>query len=533
MKQDRNRRRRSEDGIALLIAIFVLLLISVVAIALLVSSGTETALGANYRASSTVYYAALAGLEEARGRLLPKNPNYFGASVISPTTPFPLGQSIYVLNQLTGENVVPWDSSNLYYDNEYQSEFGVPASSASWQSVNSVWNNNALGIPGPIYKWVRITAATEQSLYLDVNSDGVYDHSTPIYYDPAAVNSSGNPAPSLIVTPSPPSTAVQVLQITSLAYLPNGSKKILQYLVAPTGASLSFPAAVTLDGNDIGDPSKPSLPFSVPDLASFSVNGNDQSSPLSPAPPTSPPPAPYTCVPTTAVYGIGYINSSDGSLNDMTIFAVNSGAIHGSSGSSYTGYVGPGVHTLPNVNLVGPGAPAGGPVLATNLLNVYGLNTLASTITQNADIVINGPANQSALPSAMTAANPMTIAVTGDLNLTGWSGAGYGTLLVTGTLTFDPNASWYGVILVIGNGILNSGYEGGGTPGEIAGAVLVARTLDQWNNPLTPSSSPPLSPSFNYNESNRSLGIFYNSCWVQYTLPAGKYQVLSFHEVPQ
>ncbi len=79
MKRDRKIRRRSEEGIALLIAIFVLLLISVVAIALLVSSGTETALGANYRASSTVYYAALAGLEEARGRLLPKSPNYFGA----------------------------------------------------------------------------------------------------------------------------------------------------------------------------------------------------------------------------------------------------------------------------------------------------------------------------------------------------------------------------------------------------------------------------------------------------------------------
>src|SRR5215467_1862321 len=92
-----------QDGVALLIAIFVLLLISVVAIALLVSSGTETALGANYRASSTVYYAALAGLEEARGRLLPRNPNYFGGSVISPYVNFPLGQTLYVINRLPSE----------------------------------------------------------------------------------------------------------------------------------------------------------------------------------------------------------------------------------------------------------------------------------------------------------------------------------------------------------------------------------------------------------------------------------------------
>ena len=124
MNRDRKTRRRSERGIALLIAIFVLLLISVVAIALLVSSGTETALGTNYRASSTVYYAALAGLEEARGRLLPKNPTYFNntdSNFIQ--TPFPLFFTRYVINRLPGDNIVPWDPSNTYYDKEYQSEF--------------------------------------------------------------------------------------------------------------------------------------------------------------------------------------------------------------------------------------------------------------------------------------------------------------------------------------------------------------------------------------------------------------------------
>src|SRR5580658_7676284 len=136
MNKERKTVRRSQKGIALLIAIFVLLLISVVAIALLVSSGTETALGANYRASSTVYYAALAGLEEARGRLFPKNPNYFTGVIL---TPFPLGQTVYMLNRLSGENIAPWDSSNQYYDKEYQSEFNAAASSASWQSVPSVW----------------------------------------------------------------------------------------------------------------------------------------------------------------------------------------------------------------------------------------------------------------------------------------------------------------------------------------------------------------------------------------------------------
>ncbi|MGH9643050.1 MAG: hypothetical protein ACRD3Q_11555, partial [Terriglobales bacterium] len=160
MKQDHKTRRRSQKGIALLIAIFVLLLISVVAIALLVSSGTETALGANYRSSSTVYYGALAGLEEARGRLLPKNPDYLGNSVAT----LPIGQAVYLLNQLPTETITPWDSSDKYYDNEFQSEFGYSATGDT--PVYSVWNNSPGNTPGPVYKWVRINAATEQSIYI-------------------------------------------------------------------------------------------------------------------------------------------------------------------------------------------------------------------------------------------------------------------------------------------------------------------------------------------------------------------------------
>src|ERR1700747_1886909 len=72
---------RRQRGAALLIAIFALLLISVIAIALIVSSGTETALAKNYRTSTSAYYAGLAGLEEGRGRLLWRNANYLNNTV--------------------------------------------------------------------------------------------------------------------------------------------------------------------------------------------------------------------------------------------------------------------------------------------------------------------------------------------------------------------------------------------------------------------------------------------------------------------
>ena len=43
--------RKSERGVALFIAIFALLLISVVALALMVMAGTETSLNSNYKSS--------------------------------------------------------------------------------------------------------------------------------------------------------------------------------------------------------------------------------------------------------------------------------------------------------------------------------------------------------------------------------------------------------------------------------------------------------------------------------------------------
>jgi hypothetical protein len=520
MNKERKTGRRSQKGIALLIAIFVLLLISVVAIALLVSSGTETALGANYRASSTVYYAALAGLEEARGRLLSKNPDYFTPAVVP--IPFPLGQAVYVLNRLSGENIVPWDSSNQYYDKEYGAEFfPLSASSAGVSPAYSVWDyTRSPSIPGPVYKWVRITAATEQSLYLDVNADGVYDVTTPIYYDPAQVDSLGNPAPSLILTLTPPSTAVQVLQITSLAYLPNGSQKLLQYLVAPIAMNLAFPAALTLDGPNV--PNTGPYPFEVPWGANFFVRGNDQnyySSSGGCVLGTNPSPNP--------VRAIGYSND-DSSLAHIT------GAIGAFNHGDYIGSTNPGTgSTSPNVFYVGNQPPTGPPTLPSTLQSLAGVNSVVTTLSQSADVTIAGPVTQSdsnnLMPAGMSATNPMTVVVNGDFTENGWSGTGYGTLVVTGVFTYDPNSSWDGLVLVIGKGVFTvAGTSFAQGMGQINGAVLIATTEDLSGNPLSSLGS----PTYTYPYQG-SQGIYYSSCWVQYVQSVTKYQVLSFHEIPQ
>src|SRR5229473_2632132 len=71
----------SERGVALVIALFTLMLISVVATALILMAGAETAMKGNYKSAMHAFYDAKAGLEEGRGRLWTGNPNYMANCV--------------------------------------------------------------------------------------------------------------------------------------------------------------------------------------------------------------------------------------------------------------------------------------------------------------------------------------------------------------------------------------------------------------------------------------------------------------------
>jgi len=511
-------RRRSEAGVALLIAIFVLLLIGVTAIALILSSGAESALAGNYRSSASAYYAARAGLEEARGRLLPNNADNLGAILPPPGgLQLPLGNVIYIRNPnpLTGEIVNPTDLTNpaTYPDTEYAIEFaGTPyATPTVVQMVNSV--SPVTGLPGPLYKWVRINGATEKSIGVDVDSNHTpttLDSTTALFFDPSRTNpQTGN----LIVTIAPPSSAVQALEITALASLPNGTQKLLQYVVTPFSPPLnfsggagsqspSFPAALTLVGNNVN--------FDGPSSDDFNINGNDQF-------------RVGACAPgQNLVAAIGYTNGSDSSHSNIVSGNVTANRSH---------YLGAGTLS-PNVsNVTG---------LPPNYQTPSGLDALVQSITQGADVVVNVPPGQSANPSvfppAMTASNPnpvpMTIVVNGNLDLTGWHNTGYGLLVVTGTFYYDPDASWNGIIMVVGQGQFIS--TRGGT-GQIYGAVLVARTRDSSGHLLP---DPNLgAASFTQNGPDPAgRGIYYSTCWINAVAGPQRpmtYKVLSYRQLSQ
>src|SRR5271165_3132487 len=362
-----------EAGSALLIAIFALLLISVVGIALLVSTGTDSALAGNYRTSTAAYYAGVAGLEEARGRLQWRNPDFINKANAYPTLfatqgipSFGVQDVLYILNPAGGETVNPLDTTSPYYDKEYGSEFIRQLSAANVQppasSVSPVPGSSP-PLPGPLYKWVRINSVTAAALNLDVSSSGTpgpYDSTTPLFYDGTGLNLS--------------SSGSQALEITAFAYMPDRSTKFLQYVVAPIQLKLSFPAALTLAGNGVS--------YAGPDSTSFYVNGNDP-----------PPGLGRTCTtpPLPSVPAIGFTNPAD-------------------QPNVVPGAPGPPPHLHPNYYIGYAPAP---PAPATPSLQVVSLqatlqtpsqlDALVNTIKQNADVTIQGPATRTDMPSSMSA----------------------------------------------------------------------------------------------------------------------------------
>jgi len=494
MKRSAHRiNRQQEAGVALLLSIFVLLAISVVGIAMIVASGTESALAGNYRASTSSYYAATAGLEEARSRLLPKNPKYFDntAPTFMPalgTTLLP-GQVRYILNPGPGEVVAPLTQLNpaTYPDSEYRKEF--PPADPTAAVTQTIPSTSALaaalgGVTPPLYKWVRINAITEQSIGRDLNGDGVKDPATPLFYDSALT------PPRLIVNALPPATAQQVFEITALAVLPNRTEKLLQYTVAARTFNLTFPSALTLGANNVT--------FNGANSSQYQVNGQDGSNPSAPAVPGC------TTNPLTVKNAIGTTNPGD-------VAAIQAGIPSNRTGN-YTGATG----TTPDVGTVSISNSLDTPLDAYNTLQ---------NIENSADLVIPGNATQGQMPNAMSATNPMTVVVDGDFSMSG-NFTGYGLLVVTGNFSYSGTTGWNGIVLVIGDGTTTYNGQGGGT-NSFNGAIYVATIWDSNHNLL--SSFGPVQYDIS---GGGGSGTYYNSCWVKAAQQPVTYQVLSFREIP-
>ena len=239
-----SRRERNERGVALLLTIFGLLLLTAITTAMLFSSNSETLISVNYRDEQVATYAAISALQEARDRIQPAS----GDLALNGYVPTQLpgttnGQVLYLINPNTasGESVTsiaPWNwnsGNNPYFDKELcqenmlgitpnapgvvcQGQASVPSNACShigsagggWcfyyddSADNTSTSNSAWTQTSPLnYKWVRISVKADNNTPVYVPSptaasgkqvcwDGNYQSQLPSGYGTNCLPTAGN-----------------------------------------------------------------------------------------------------------------------------------------------------------------------------------------------------------------------------------------------------------------------------------------------------------------------------------------------------
>lgn len=523
--------RRSERGIALFIAIFVLLLITAIAAGMIILTNTDTNISSNFRDEQTAFFAAKAGLEEVRDRMrvnavnsTPASislnyPNSPGVQVLpgaaSPNSAPPLmgqvGGVVYITNPLNGESDTPWvTNGSAYPDDEICAEAAKmstgtgcssnpprPRGTSNWYtsvSANSTYASN----PVQPWKWVRITVKTDltssgttATSTVDGNTSNTdnlvcWNGNTELTVSSGSCASAG-----AALVPAQNYTPVYVL--TALAVTPSGSRRMVQMDVA-TDTIPNIPGAMVMDGPTAA------ANFGPGSSNAFSATGFDTSSSTN----TLRPQNGTVCPPPGNEPALGGYNAaSAGNLTNS--FTAGGGP---DRSGNYLG-------SPSNVSNVGTPLGAGG------MNTVQGLNQLVSVITASV-LPANTYTNTGALSNPGTVTAPVVNVVTGDYN---GSLSGSGILLVEGNLTFTGNPTYNGIVLVIGKG--NVSWSGGGN-GTIDGAMLVANLYDSTGHLIT--SGTPGIPNISFSGGG-NMTVQYDSCWVAAMNQSTPYKSLGIREL--
>jgi hypothetical protein len=277
-----------ERGIAMLVAVFALLLLSVVGLGMMYSTNMETNINSNYRDKQTATYAAMAGLQEARDRIRDFDPTLPlpNARIVQPAGLPSLSQAnvIYIINPKTGEDIRPWDGTNQYRDTELCKEnvLGLTPTAGStpcgptdlpavntWYTVHDDSLSSAYwwNIPNPLdFKWVRITLKANNNTPVIANGvstdgsqvcwEGERQILLPAGYGPTCarygsivqvpVTSSGanyTSTPTVTIDP-PPGLGVQATATANMIVVPDAVSSIT---VGSQGSGYTSVPTVTID----------------------------------------------------------------------------------------------------------------------------------------------------------------------------------------------------------------------------------------------------------------------------------------------
>jgi len=393
---------RAEAGIALLIALLVIVLLSAFAFSMVALTTSQLQLGKTIQTQTQVYYAALAGLEEARGRLDSAAPDALSGNSL----PTAVNQVAYLVNGAMQDPVQPTNPASPYYDIEYAREFSGGLTGASVLTPVSSDQPGAGTVSAIPYKWVRITLKTEYSSGQDVDQDGMLDNSAPVYWDGAHQNVTGTGVPVYKLTAlavdasgirqmAQAEVAGRVSSYSALAGLATGGAATLTGLAGRKGSTPNL----VVDGNDTvnttpcGTAGVPGLvTVGTASISSATVNGI---------------PAPVQQVISLPSSPAAFINSLRGGVTPI----LNADPTHVSLVSGETGYVGTDV------------------VLGTQ-------------------------------PSGTTPAQPAVVYSDKPLTISGANSTGDGILLVSGNLSITGGFNYRGLIVVDGTVTLASNSTG-------------------------------------------------------------------------
>jgi hypothetical protein len=243
-------KRQHEKGFALLLSLLALTLLTAIALGMVYMSSTGITINSNFKGEETAYFAARAGAEEVRDRMLIPNANTI-SGLLPAALPSTGGGVLYVLQTgVTTANVTTGLGTNLLADDELCHDFNfggmnqfpanvrcnnLPAGSSWYQTTASV-------APYPLeYKWVRVTLKSNNSTAYPVN--GVPTNSTQVCWNGAS-EVTLNAASCAAMTPA----ADPVYMLTALAVTPSGARRIVQMEVAQTPTS-GQPGGMYATGN--------------------------------------------------------------------------------------------------------------------------------------------------------------------------------------------------------------------------------------------------------------------------------------------
>jgi Tfp pilus assembly protein PilX len=289
-ERNKTRKMNQERGVALIFALFALLLLSAIAASLVLMTNTETAVNSNYRNERVADYAAKAGFEEVRARMRPADPNSINA--LLPIAPPPAGNVLYVLNEGNQPGTVqPWNKGSAYMDDELCHDgypyngvmqgqgqnnlasdlrcTNVPPGNGWYNTTpsNAPWSGTSAALP---YKWVRVAlkvnctiqGAQNATAYC-VNATAPINATQQVCWNganevllPVGVANCAAMAPS----------ANPVYVLTSLAVTGTSTRKMVQAEVA-LNPSQPFPYGLYATGNSCLPPA-------------LSLNGGGNSNPF-------------------------------------------------------------------------------------------------------------------------------------------------------------------------------------------------------------------------------------------------------------